>query len=104
MPIGPQKVLYFIAPLMIQARQEIGDHLLDAPTISIPDRLSEKVIYFDLVGNDTMLVFCSMFAKRILADYGSTICIDGTFKVDILDVQLIEYLSADHCNSHSFTQ
>uniref|UniRef100_A0A914HNA6 Uncharacterized protein n=1 Tax=Globodera rostochiensis TaxID=31243 RepID=A0A914HNA6_GLORO len=63
-----------------KARNKTGDYLLDAPVIQIPARLLKKVIFFDLVGNDTMIVFCSPFGQHLLSDYGASICIDGTFK------------------------
>ena len=63
----------------MKARREFGDHLLDGPTIGIPDQFKEKVIFFDLVGHDAMLVFCS-FGMQMLADFGDHVCIDGTFK------------------------
>uniref|UniRef100_A0A915N3X4 MULE transposase domain-containing protein n=1 Tax=Meloidogyne javanica TaxID=6303 RepID=A0A915N3X4_MELJA len=69
-----------IARHQIPSREQAGDYLLDASTISIPDNLKEKVVFFDMVEHDTMLVFCSSFGKQILVDYGKNICIDGTFK------------------------
>ena len=38
------------------------------------------MIFFDLVGHGTMLVFCSSFGMQMLADFGDHVCIDGTFK------------------------
>lgn len=65
-----------------KARKEAGDDMPDSLNITIPPQLNDRVMFFDMVNNETMLVFCSHFGKTLLEERGSDLCIDGTFKVD----------------------